>query len=145
MKRVVLWCLLSVGLFGCTSPRSITIDDLQPENAQVIGRLGVPLGATVQIQGDCFDGSELQQKRFDGVTLIRVTHVAGCRLDEPVVLEFRELIGERKRRPGTRFSGFAYETGRYSGIPQKALDLHGPVSTWGFGFDSYLILIDSRE
>ncbi|MEX2212798.1 MAG: hypothetical protein WD768_01635 [Phycisphaeraceae bacterium] len=54
----------------------------------VIGKLGVPLGTVVEIQATIIAGRELRMKAYDGLYLLKVTHVGARLLEEPPVLEF---------------------------------------------------------
>ena len=57
----------------------------------VVGKLGLPLGTVTDVRATVMAGRELNDKGHQSDYLLRVTHVAGRGLDEPVAMEFSTL------------------------------------------------------
>ena len=54
----------------------------------VLGKLGIPLGNATEIDAEIVSGRSLRQKRYQSAYLLKVTHVAGKKLDKSVTIEF---------------------------------------------------------
>jgi len=64
----------------------LTVDELMQR--PVIGELGLPLGTATEIQAGIVSGDSLNEKGFELLYLLNVTHVGGKKLDRPRMLEF---------------------------------------------------------
>ncbi len=64
----------------------IHVDELNER--PVIGKLGVPLGTVTEIKAQIVAGDELRMKAYQGIYLLKVTHVAGVKLNKPPLLRF---------------------------------------------------------
>lgn len=98
----VLAVLSGAMLLGCSSiARPILCSDASPSSAPatqptlkslsehpVVGLLGLPLGTVTNIQATIIAGSELGQKYYDGIYLLRVTQVAERSMEKPIIIEF---------------------------------------------------------
>jgi hypothetical protein len=153
--------------------RRITLDELNTR--QVVGALGKPLGTVVEIEAKVIAGSELRMKAYDGEYLLKVSHVDGKKLEEPVVLRFAtgfsvvklandhfslyELKHYKKAKSltssqidelekdyvGKSVRLAVYEVGSFFGIPKG---LPKDVITWaepGFHFETSLVILADRE
>jgi len=109
--------------------RAITVADLNERG--VVGRLGVPLGTVVQITATLIDGRELHDKEHQSDRLLKVTRVDGQDLREAQILEFRPHptanVSLEDVATGSSRRLLVYESGGFSGIPQK---LPEEVSAW---------------
>lgn len=101
---------------------------------KVIGSLGRPLGEVVTIVGIVADGDYTRRKADAGETLLRVQTVNGRSLKSEAIFHFRPFEGADIKKPaaGTRFKYTGYETGGFSGIPDKAFDYVPRVATDGY-------------
>lgn len=116
--------LVFIALFGISSiapsrtagPRErISVAELR--TLSVIGELGVPLGTVVEIRAKVVSGSEYlpRVKGYDGLYLLKVTHVDGKELEDPVVLEFSMFPFIRVGLASNHFDLYALKTGRKAG------------------------------
>ncbi len=73
--------------------QSIHVDELNER--PVIGKLGVPLGTVTEIKAQIVAGDELRMKEYQGIYLLKVTHVAGVKLNKPPLLRFSVSVPVR--------------------------------------------------
>jgi len=128
------------------SPRKTKITVAEIHQAEVIGRLGVPLGQVVTIEGIVADEDYIRTKANSGHRLLRVLKLDGRRLKEEVVFRFPKLSPldeERVKEPkvGARFAYICYENGGFSGIPGAAFKHIGTVQTAPYGFSTWLEIL----
>jgi hypothetical protein len=111
--------------------------------AVIVGALGLPLGTVCRIEGEFVDGSELRMKEYDGVVLMKVGAVDGKSLASPATLRFEQFReGELSgKKSGGAFRTYAYETGRYVGVPPEAFKYVPAVTTTGYFFQTYLVVL----
>ena len=139
--------------------------------AEIIGKLGHPIGKAYEIEGIVVAGSSAGVKALEGVYLLKVTSVAGKSLTPPVTIVFRsqfeavllpgnvlqlqeKKLGKKggivseaaqqnleKDYVGSKVKFLAYESGRFRGIPH---DLPADFPVWqdtGFEFQSEIVLL----
>ena len=116
--------------------------------SKVIGSLGYALGEVVIIEGVIADENYTKRKADAGKFLLRVQAVNGKALKEEAVFEFSPFSGVGIRNPvvGARFKYTGYETGGFSGVPDRAFDYVPRVPTTGYYFStSFVILRDESD
>lgn len=129
-----------------SNSQSIHISTLN--GSKVIGSLGHQLGEIVVIEGVVADESYTKRKADAGELLLRVRAVNGKPLKEEVIFEFRPFSSGGIKNPpvGVRFKYTGYETGGFSGTPEKAFDYVPRVPTTGYNFTtSFVILRDENK
>ena len=125
--------------------KSIHVSELNLN--KVIGYLGHPLGEIVTIEGIAADGNDTRQKADTGELLLRVQGVNGKPLKREVILHFFPFQGVPIKNPsvGAKFRYIGYETGGFSGVPEKAFDYVPQAATTGHYFStSFVVLRDER-
>lgn len=70
------------------SGKETPIEIAELNRRPVAGALGVPLGTAVEIQARVVAGRDLRSKAYDGLYLLKVTHVAGRKLDDFQTVKF---------------------------------------------------------
>ena len=160
-------CRAAAAASPSTTP--LRVRDLEPR--AVIGLLGQPLGVVTRVDGTIVDGASLHDKVHASSYLLRVERVAATRLPEPVVMEFSgdaelglptetfalyawrtgkkaksldsdEIAKLNEGYVGSSVSVYAYETGRFGGVP-ACLPQGTPL--WqdrGFSFRSSLVVVE---
>ena len=107
-----------------------------------VGKLGFPLGTVIKIEGSFYNGDKTRLKALSGIMLMKVGKINGKIVKKPVLLRF---IPNKKLFPNIKdndnFSVYAYETGKYTGVPTGAFKYILPVTTTGFHFRNYLVLL----
>ncbi|MGI8554792.1 MAG: hypothetical protein ACR2LT_00315 [Pyrinomonadaceae bacterium] len=124
----------------------ISISDLN--NRKVIGLLGYALGETVVIEGVVADENYRRRKADVGELLLRVQSVNGKQLKDEIIFQFRLFSGADIKNPaaGAGFKYTGYETGGFSGTPEKAFDFVPRMPTAGFYFaTSFVVLRDENN
>jgi hypothetical protein len=146
----ILTAVTTAALLGCVGmtsadkrvepEKSISLSDLQ--NRPVIGALDYPLGTIVTIEGVVADGSYTKLKADDGKTLLRVQMVNGKELASESVFHFDSLL-YRFQAPqvGTRFKFAGYESGGFTGIPNKAFDYVGLLQSTSYYFSTWFVIL----
>ena len=111
--------------------------------SKVIGTLGHALGGIVVIEGVVADESYTGRKSDAGELLLRVQVVNGKALNKEVVFNFRPFPGAGIKSPpvGAKFKYTGYETGGFSGIPEKAFDYVARVQTAGYNFSTTFVIL----
>jgi hypothetical protein len=115
--------------------------------SKVIGYLGYALGEVVIIEGVVADENYTKRKDDAGKLLLRVQIVNGKPLKDEAIFDFSPFLGADVKKPlvGARFKYTGYETGGFSGIPEKAFDYVPQVATTGYYFStSFVILRDEN-
>ncbi len=128
-----------------TNAESIQISRLN--SCKVIGFLGYPLGEIVTIEGIVADEEYTRRKADTGETLLRVQAVNGKSLKQEAIFHFDPVQGADIKKPpaGIRFKYIGYETGGFSGLPEKAFDYIPRLQTKGYSFTtSFVILRDDK-
>jgi len=120
---------------------TITLDEIR--KSDIIGRLGVPLGRIVVVEGIAADDYYRRLKIDMGHRLLRVQEVDGEQLDKEVVFHFRPWHTARIDKPavGERFKFIAYESGGFIGVPHGAFKHVAPVAITNFHFSTSLTVL----
>ncbi len=116
--------------------------------SKVMGSLGYALGEVIIIEGVVAAENYTKRKDDAGKLLLRVRIVNEKPLKEEVVFDFSPFLGADVKKPlvGARFKYTGYETGGFSGIPEKAFDYVPRVPTTGYYFStSFVILRDGNR
>lgn len=90
----------------------LTLDDL---DRPVIGRLGVPLGTSVEIVAEIVDGDTIGNKASQGTYLLRVTEIDGKPPSKPVVMSFSVRNSFSVRLANDDFDLCKLKTGQTTG------------------------------
>jgi len=134
-------------LGGCSATPNGAVVPIQAaalsKDGAVIGKLGIPLGKIVMIEGDVTE--ELYPGTKGAAPSIRVFAVDGRALREQVDLPFGWLFKRDKPAIKGRIKYPAYETGKFIGVPAGYYDYVGAVQTSGYFFMTELILLDPEE
>lgn len=90
MKRIAftIAAILAVAstVYAQSSSNPITIGEINLRS--VMGGLGLTLGTPAEIQAQIVAGRDLERKAYNGLYLLKVTHVNGTQLDEPRLFTF---------------------------------------------------------
>jgi len=127
-----------------TKREAISISKLNSSN--VIGFLGYPLGEILTIEGIAAGGDYTRRKADAGKTLLRVQAVNGEGLKSEVIFQFASAhAGITTPAPGTRFKYVGYETGGFSGLPEKAFDYIPRVPDSGYSFTTSFVILRQEK
>lgn len=124
----------------------INISELN--GGSVIGSLGYALGEIIVVEGVAADENYRRRKADAGKLLLRVKSVNGKQLKDEIIFDFRVFPGAGVENPaaGAKFKYVGYETGGFSGAPEKAFDYVPRVPTQGFYFGtSFVVLHDENN
>lgn len=125
---------------GDEDQQTIQVGDLN--RIPIIGRLGVPLGQVVVIEGDVIDDEGKLAKGRGGTLILRINTVERQPLEKSVDFLDEVIVRDRKRVGLTdgRYRLAVYETGSFTGWPKG--DTYRPVpQTHGFHFQSELVIV----
>jgi hypothetical protein len=126
-----------------TSSNTESIHVSRLNRSKVIGSLGYALGGIIVIEGVVADESYTGRKADAGELLLRVQAVNGKPLNEEVIFAFRPFLGASIKSPpvGARFKYTGYETGGFSGIPEKAFAYVPRVQATGYNFSTTFVVL----
>lgn len=124
-------------------PAEVDASAIMSGGRRVVGLLGLPLGTVCRVAGAFLAGSELRQKAYDGVLLMRVLRVNGVELPQPVRLRFGDLHGGAPAgaAAGAPFDVLAYETGAYVGVPAEAWTHIPPAAASEHHLETSLVVL----
>lgn len=86
---VVLLCVCNLNAQEEATEPAISLEELNRRN--VVGYLGMILGTSTEIDAEIVSGRSLDVKGYDQLYLLKVTHVAGKKLDVPPMMKFSVL------------------------------------------------------
>lgn len=114
---------------------------------KVIGSLGRSLGEVVTVEGLVADENYTRRKAESGELLLRVQAVNGKMLRREVLFPFSSFPSANIRNPpaGTKFKYTGYETGGFTGIPEKAFNYVPRVSTTGYSFSTSFVVLRDKN
>lgn len=139
-------------------------------NAKVIKAcLPVPFGTIVKMNVQIVDGEELKLKAYQSSFLFKIASVDSIKLSEPIIIDFQDETGSfpnntfdlyeylygkkvgtisyetnteiRKKYVGKEFVIVAYETGKFTGVPDGYFNYQDVRQDYGFHFKHYLIVV----
>ena len=93
--------------------------------------LGVPFGTVCKLEVETYAGDKLLRKAYARVYLLKVNSINGKRItdklllrytDETETLSYMQVAKTEKKYPAKKITIMAYETGQFSGIPEKYFD-----------------------
>ena len=93
--------------------RPIQFDELNER--PVIGKLGVPLGTAIDIQAQIVSGEALRRKEHAVDYLLKVTHVAGAKLEKAPLLKFGVYGAGGAKIASNQFDLFELKKGKKTG------------------------------
>lgn len=142
--------IVITGMAGCSKPKPkseptipvitnqsvVRADDLT-EKVKVIGRLGVPLGTVMRVDGEVVPVR--QGKVSEWISVARVDRIRGGTVELPETLPFR-CIGTNQLPEGRFKELLCYETGDFRGIPDAVSDHMEAMPSEGFRFQTYLVM-----
>lgn len=142
---IVTACLHLVGAAEGkgTNISAVKIEDLSVSGG-VIGKLAIPLGKVVVVEGEIVDGTKLRAKSLEGVSLLQVSTVNGQKLPEPCLLRFAWFATTETKKLKGRVNLIGYESGQFVGLPADAFAHIDPVASEGFHFESSFVVLKSR-
>lgn len=132
---ILLGIILAMSSPAMTGDKTITYAELNTH--KIIGSLGHPLGTVLTIEGVVVPDDYRRMKGDSGATLLKIESVDGKMLSHEVILHLRSSYMEDAPKPGQRFTYIGYETGAFTGIPEKAFKIIPQASTAGFQFEVY--------
>ena len=143
---VLFSCLLCVTavLYADQERKDIPIEQLG-QQYQLVGKLGVPLGQVVRVEGEIVEGDPNLKDR--GGPWLRVSRIAGQPTPTEVSVEIEPYFykwGEPaefggaalpKLEVGATYEMEGYETGGFVGAPEEAADRAGvAIQNYEFGY-----------
>lgn len=150
---VRLWLLAGIGLVayaagGLADQREPPISFEELASRGVQGRLGLPLGTIVEISGTNIANTLKDKSSSSWPYLLRIETINGNVLREPVLFFPVDLDRSKQAaspRIGDRFRWIAYETGQYSGVPDKLFNYVPAYADKGFGFETRLSVVVTKK
>lgn len=106
-------------------------------------QLGIPFGTIAKLEVQFFSGNDLHLKYYTGMTLLKVNSVNGKTIKDTITLTFTDETGSLKASVGQKLTIMAYETGRFSGIPDNYFDYQPVRQDRSFAFDHNLIVVSN--
>jgi hypothetical protein len=147
---MVALLIVTIGAVGCASEthaeeptknrKSIDLKELQ--ESDIIGHLGHPLGDIITIEGTIVEDPSKVSKVYEGHTLLRVRAVNGRKLATNVVLL---LSGGKEPKGGTEFKYVGYETGAFTGTPEKSFEYVDRFATTSYLFMTRFELVRDEK
>jgi hypothetical protein len=167
MRRAVILVLVTAAAGVVATGRSLEPPSERPKPApldvpigelgrkfRLVGKLGVPLGEMVTVQGVVIAGPD---KGWDGGPNLRVQRINGRAIQRIVELPLRPFFGDFDEGPaedtrlpepvcGRSYEFRAYETGGFVGTPFEAMDESGvTLQTSEHHFHCVLDVVSGRE
>ena len=96
-----------------TEERPINTDELNKR--PVVGELGLPLGTATEIHAEIISGRELRQKGYNSLYLLKVTRVAGKKMNNAPRLKFSIPSFVRVNLARHNFDLYELKTGEKTG------------------------------
>ena len=93
--------------------------------------LGIPFGTVCKLEVETYAGDKLLWKAYSGVYLLKVNSINGKRINDTLILRYTDetetlsdaqIAKTEKKYPTKKITIMAYETGQFSGIPEKYFD-----------------------
>lgn len=134
MNQILILSTLFIAAF---SPHFATAED-KNNSITITPILGAGFGKIIEIEGKIVDDTDTRIRSHLGKKLIKV-HLVGTRqLNKPVVIELERFSFAGMKIPGrgNQVKLRGYETGYFSGIPNKAFSDIPQVATTNFHFRS---------
>ena len=133
--------LLPAALFAADEIRAVRYDELGDSGrVSIIGRLGLPIGRYVTIEGKWAGPGPMINRR-----MLAVQSVDGKPLRKPAVIEIERpgrfpQMGDL--RAGARYVFSGYEDGGMVGVPEEVLEkTGGPGPMEGWHFDVHFVVL----
>jgi hypothetical protein len=123
-------------------PNIVKVEDLNAPN-RVVGKLTVPLGRVVSVEGEIIEGTQPRTKSLDGVLLLQVRSVNGQKLKVPCVLVARWFTTADSKKLKGRVKLVGYESGEFTGVPVDAFSHILPIASEDFHFESFFVVLKS--
>jgi len=144
---VVIFMMISV-LFAedavsqnkAKSKTTITVEALNAPQT-VIGKLSMPLGTVVKIEGIIEPLPASHPKGAEEFEWLRVDTLNGTALKNGILLNCKWFWPTEKSVLKGRVSIVGYETGGFEGVPTAAFRYIPPVGSTDFYFESYFMVL----
>lgn len=91
----------------------VTIAELDQRTLQ--GHLGLPLGTATEIDAEIISGRSLRRKQYQSAYLLKVTHVAGKKLDDSITVKFYVPPFASVKIANNTFALYELKTGEKTG------------------------------
>jgi hypothetical protein len=145
MRVILLAAILFAPFLACshaaekverTSPTEIKATDIL-ETVNIIGRLGVPLGQIVRVEGKVISGPKKGGVRD---IFFSVQKVNGKALPEPQTFRIGPAYGELDRsKMESKTTFYCFESGEFTGLPEEVFKYIPRPQTTDFHFKTFLV------
>lgn len=169
IATIILLILFSTAIFSACFPKKERKDRLLQQHALVKERLNYPFGTILKMDVEIFDGDELHLKGREGKYLFKIIRVEDSILNDPLLIPFEDETGlfptddfelyehlndkttgsissdeaakMKLHYAGKRFRIAAYESGKFTGLPDGYNEYLDERTGKNFHFENYLIVI----
>ncbi|MFV0531158.1 MAG: hypothetical protein ACK5MD_06935 [Flavobacteriales bacterium] len=168
--KIIQILLLTLSLTNCYAQNKV-----ESSNYKIIEKLNFPFGTLVRLTIEVIDGKNLRLKALQSEYLIKIIEVNDVKIESPLIIEFIDKTGEfpennfklykllygnemgslssdmikkmNKSYVGKKFSVLAYESGKFTGNPNKSDYVKDTISSFelirqdtNFLFKNFIII-----
>ncbi len=105
-------------------------------------KLGIPFGTICKVEAEMYYGDSLHIKAYEGIYLFKINAVNDKIINSSVILTFTDETGTLASA-GKKFTIMAYETGRFTGMPDSYFKYRPVRADTGFHFEHYLVVVSN--
>lgn len=179
MKQVILILpILAFSLTGTSQVRLDVSLPKKSSLTSIQTRLKIPFGTIAKLKVEIYDGDSLNMKGYESCYLLKVNSINGKVVRDTLLLKFidetetfanddnrlsaltygktidsltgKQFYEMKKKYVGKKFTVMAYETGKFTGIPEKYFDYKPVVpgiphvfANRGFFFEHSLVIVSN--
>ena len=81
-------CFLTSLLQAQTETKQKPVTTAELNQRSLVGKLGIPLGTATEIEAEIVSWRSLRFKKYQSAYLLKITHVAGRKIDKSITVEF---------------------------------------------------------
>ena len=146
-------------------------EPVESSSAAVTAKLLIPFGTIAKLEAEVYDGNLLHRKGYEGIYLLKIISVNDRKINDTLLLTFidetekfatddvelyKMTFGKtthsitdaqkndmKKNYVGTKLTLMAYETGRFTGMPNDYFKYRPVSGDKSFHFHNYLIIVSN--
>jgi hypothetical protein len=131
--------------------KTVSYIDLN-RSIKLTGALNIPLGTIVKLKCKIVDGDKTEIKQNMGLWLMKILEVDGIQINDNIVLDFNHLTDDftndksdeeknTKIKENKVLELTAYETGKFTGLPDDYMNYTEIMASTDFYFKTSLVII----